>query len=120
MKQSANQQAFLACPLRDSIDESGKRMIEDDNGLDYLPEDTLGDQWRRNSMALWETLLADASFSAASLHDRIAQLAYQFYLRRGRVVGHDLDDWFIAERIVLSRLAQAKNQPGDQLDGKKE
>ncbi len=95
-------------------------MTEDDNGLDYLPDDTLGDQWRRNSTAPREALLAEVSFSTASLHDRIAQLAYQFYLRRGRVSGHDLDDWFAAEHIVLLQLAHTKNHPGDQLNGKKE
>lgn len=95
-------------------------MREDDNGLDYLPEDTLGDQWLRNSTAPWGTLLADSSFSTARLHDRIARLAYQFYLRRGQVPGHDLDDWFAAERIVLSQLAHTNNQPGDQFNGKEE
>ncbi len=95
-------------------------MAEDDNGLDYLPEDTLGDQWLRDSTAPGKTLLADSSFSAIPLHDRIAQLAYHFYLSRGQIAGHDLDDWLVAEHIVLRRLAHTKNPPGDQFNGKKE
>jgi hypothetical protein len=31
-------------------------------------------------------------------HDRIAQLAYRKFEERGRVEGHDLDDWLMAER----------------------
>jgi hypothetical protein len=95
-------------------------MAEDENDLDYFPEDTLGDQWLRDSAAPWERLFLDSSFSTASLHERIAQLAYNFYLRRGQVAGHDLDDWLAAERIVLWRLAQTKNSPGDQFNAAKE
>lgn len=40
-----------------------------------------------------------------NLHDEIAKVAYELYLRRGCVHGHDLDDWLEAERIVLSRHA---------------
>ena len=95
-------------------------MTENDNGLDYLPEDTLGDQWLRGSKGEGQDLLADSALAGTSFHDRVSQLAYQFYLRRGQVPGHDLDDWFAAERIVLSRLAHTKNQPGDQFNGKEE
>jgi hypothetical protein len=30
--------------------------------------------------------------------DEIAELAYQFYEKRGRREGHDVDDWLSAER----------------------
>ena len=30
--------------------------------------------------------------------DEIARLAYDFYERRGRTDGHDVDDWLSAER----------------------
>lgn len=95
-------------------------MTEDENGLEYLPEDTLGDQWLRNATAPGETLLADSSFSMVSLHDRIAELAYHFYLRRGQIAGHDLDDWLAAEHIVLWQLAHTRNPPGDQFNAEKE
>ncbi len=95
-------------------------MAEDGNGLEYLPEDTLGDQWLRSSTVPYETLLADFSFSAAPLHDRIARLAYHFYLCRGQRAGHDLDDWLAAEHIILSQLAPTKTPSGDQFNAKKE
>jgi hypothetical protein len=93
---------------------------ENNSELEYPPEDTLGDQWLRGSPGTWQELLAVSALPATSFHDRVSQLAYQFYLRRGQVPGHDLDDWFAAERIVLSRLAHTKNHPGDQSNGKEE
>lgn len=38
-----------------------------------------------------------------NLHEEISKVAYELYLRRGCVHGHDLDDWLEAERIVLAR-----------------
>lgn len=32
----------------------------------------------------------------------IAQRAYELYVHRGHVHGHDLDDWLEAERQILS------------------
>ena len=32
------------------------------------------------------------------LHDEIARVAYEFYETRDRANGHDLDDWFVAEK----------------------
>ena len=95
-------------------------MRENNSELEYPPEDTLGDQWRRGAMSEWQRLLADSSLGAVTFHDRVSRLAYQLYLRRGKVPGHDLDDWFAAERIVLSRLAHTKNPAGDQFNGKEE
>lgn len=75
---------------------------DDDSDVEYPPEDTLGDQWRRGRTDEWEMLLSNSSVEVeASLHDRVSRLAYQFYVRRGKVPGHDLDDWFAAERIIL-------------------
>jgi Protein of unknown function (DUF2934) len=54
----------------------------------------------------------------ADLHRRIAQVAYEFYLQRGKLYGHDLDDWLEAERIVLLAFKQRKKQTGDHPDGK--
>lgn len=35
--------------------------------------------------------------------EEIAQVAYQLFERRGRIPGHDLEDWLEAERIVAER-----------------
>jgi hypothetical protein len=95
-------------------------MRDDNNELEYPPEDTLGDQWRRSATGEWQESLNDSSLAAAALRDRVCRLAYQLYLRRGKVPGHDVDDWFAAERIVFSRLAHTRNSPGDQFNGQKE
>jgi len=58
---------------------------------EYPAEATIGDQWRRGKIA------NSRSFSAAELHRRISQVAYKHYLCRGKVHGHDLDDWLAAE-----------------------
>lgn len=34
------------------------------------------------------------------LHARIAALAYRLYEQRGREEGHDVEDWFDAERNI--------------------
>ncbi len=39
------------------------------------------------------------------LHDEIVKLAYEFYEKRGRIHGCDLEDWLKAERIVMERHA---------------
>jgi len=39
------------------------------------------------------------------LCDEIVRLAYDFYEKRGRVHGFDLEDWLKAERIVMERHA---------------
>lgn len=93
-------------------------MTENDEDLDYFPEDTLGDQGRRRSTGERQKRLAGSALARTYLHDRVSRVAYHFYLRRGQVPGHDLDDWFAAERVVLSRLAHTKGQPGDQFNGK--
>ena len=38
--------------------------------------------------------------SAEERYQRIAHTAYDMYLQRGEVHGHDLDDWLAAERLV--------------------
>ncbi len=37
------------------------------------------------------------------LHDRIAEKAYQLYEKRGRMHGHDVEDWIEAERLVVGK-----------------
>lgn len=41
------------------------------------------------------------------LHVRIAERAYELYLRRGRRDGYAVDDWLQAERDVLSQVPPA-------------
>jgi len=37
---------------------------------------------------------------------RVAELAYELYEQRGRKDGHDLEDWFKAERRIVSQGAK--------------
>jgi hypothetical protein len=41
--------------------------------------------------------------------DAVAQLAYQFYLMRGRQDGHDVEDWLIAERELTEHYRWLKS-----------
>ena len=43
---------------------------------------------------------ADISITEPDLHARIRDLAYQLYVQRGCVEGHDIEDWLEAESIV--------------------
>ena len=38
---------------------------------------------------------------------KVAAVAYQLFEQRGRVHGHDLEDWIEAERIVRRRRRRA-------------
>lgn len=38
-----------------------------------------------------------------SLHEQIRRRAYELYEQRGRVDGHDLDDWLESESEVMSQ-----------------
>jgi hypothetical protein len=40
---------------------------------------------------------------AASAGEVVAAVAYELFEQRGRVHGHDLEDWIKAERIVRQR-----------------
>jgi hypothetical protein len=42
------------------------------------------------------------------VNERIAAKAYELYEKRGYVHGHDWEDWFEAERLVLSRSRPGK------------
>ncbi len=45
------------------------------------------------------------------LRQQIAVKAYELHERRGRVHGHDLQDWFEAERLVLTELGSQRKRP---------
>jgi len=38
-----------------------------------------------------------------TLHQEIVKVAHDLFERSGRVEGHDLDNWFEAERIVMTQ-----------------
>ena len=38
------------------------------------------------------------------LYERVARKAYELYQQRGEISGHDLNDWFTAERLVRAEL----------------
>jgi hypothetical protein len=50
-----------------------------------------GESWARH----------DGSAPARPTQNEIARLAYEFYEERGRVDGHDLEDWLAAERELV-------------------
>ncbi len=88
------------------------------NGTDYPPEATLGDQRLRRAAGKIRFEPPAASPSIVELRREIARLAYELYLRHGRLPGHDVEDWLTAEALVYSRLAQRGKSVGDHNDGK--
>lgn len=46
-----------------------------------------------------------------TIHERIAERAYELYQKRGQSHGNDLDDWLEAERIVLSEHRPSEAAP---------
>jgi hypothetical protein len=50
------------------------------------------------------------------LHDEIAKVAYEFYETRDRAHGHELDDWFMAEKIVMEKHARHAKETGQGVD----
>jgi hypothetical protein len=54
------------------------------------------------------------------LHDEIATVAYESYETRDRVHGHNLDDWFVAEKIVMEKHERHAKETGQEIEiGKK-
>lgn len=87
------------------------------NEIDYPPEATLGDQRLRHAAGNFRIEPPGASPSTEELRREIARLAYELYLRHGRLPGHDVEDWLTAESIVYSRLAGCEKSFGDWNDG---
>lgn len=46
------------------------------------------------------------------LHDEIAKVAHELYETRDRAHGHDLDDWFVAEKIVMEKHERHSKETG--------
>jgi hypothetical protein len=45
-----------------------------------------------------------------NIHDEIAQVAYELFEKRGRVHGHELQDWLDAEKAIAARSAKGKEK----------
>jgi hypothetical protein len=85
---------------------------------EYPSEDTLGDQALRGSAFELETVSTPLPVSGARRHALIERMAYEIFVARGRQPGHELDDWYAAEHMVLSEIAPDQPDDGDQSDGK--
>jgi hypothetical protein len=92
--------------------------LANSNESEYPPEDTLGDQSLRRSEPDIKGLWILSPREGAEWYDRVSRLAYEFYVRRGKQPGHDLDDWLTAERIVLSQTPYHRHEDGDGSDAK--
>ena len=67
-------------------------------------------QTRRRRGGTTETMPASESADAGNVTDSVARLAFELFLARGAVHGHDLDDWLIAEQPA-PRGARGKKAP---------
>jgi hypothetical protein len=52
--------------------------------------------------------------SAETDRERVAQRAYELYLKRGASEGQDLDDWLSAEREVIGSPRNSSERPSDE------
>lgn len=57
------------------------------------------------SVAIQETRLEDIFKEMSDWSDRIAKRAFEFFAASGFTDGHDLEDWFKAEKDLLKPLA---------------
>jgi hypothetical protein len=69
--------------------------------IEYSSDATIGNQKYR---AGGISSAAEPALSETPLRQRIAKNAYELYLRRGQIHGHDVDDWLEAERYLLDQL----------------
>lgn len=69
--------------------------------IEYPTESTIGNQKYR---AAETSSAAEPALRETPLRQRIAENAYDLYLRRGQIHGHDVDDWLEAERDILDQL----------------
>ncbi len=42
--------------------------------------------------------------------DEVARLGHELYERRGGEHGHDVEDWLVAERILLEKLSRSNGR----------
>jgi hypothetical protein len=50
------------------------------------------------------------------LHDEVARVAYEHYKTRDSADGHDLDDWFLAEKTVMEKHERHAKETGQEID----
>jgi hypothetical protein len=88
---------------------------------EYPQEATVGDQWLREPWKPFEQppLHRRYPISTTELYRRIAELAYQLFVRQGRRHGHDLDHWLEAEKLIRAHLMSGESQTGERADGEK-
>ena len=89
-----------------AVKDDSEAIMANSNEIEYPNEATIGDQWRRELTTEEQGKLA-LSF-VPDLHHLISDVAYDLYLRRGKLPGHDREDWLEAENMVLSRLAKER------------
>ena len=65
-------------------------------------------QPRRRRGGTTRTPAASESADATNLADSVARRAFELFLERGGVHGHDLDDWLAAERQLRGTPARKK------------
>ena len=53
-----------------------------------------------------ETLTPNSDAPKPVSHQQVAELAHRFWDERGRVHGHDAEDWFRAERLLRGRAEE--------------
>ncbi len=75
---------------------------------------TPSDDALRAGKSLHRGAISRATQSAPNedaIQERIAARAYELYLQRGQVQGHNMDDWLEAERQVVTRLEMPPSPP---------
>ena len=68
-------------------------------------------QTRRRRGGSTEPIAPSESADAANVSDPVARRAFELFLERGAVHGHDLDDWLLAERQLGASSGKKKRAP---------
>lgn len=85
---------------------------------EYPQEATIGDQWLREPWKPFKQALHQPRYmTSTELHRRIAELAYQLFVRQGGRHGRHLDHWLEAEKLIRSHLTSGGTQTGERADG---
>lgn len=54
-----------------------------------------------------KTKTSGSAIDIQEIRDRVAAKAYELYVKRGCTHGHDAEDWFEAEQLVMSHVKPA-------------
>jgi DUF2934 family protein len=65
-------------------------------------------QTRRRRGGTTEAIAPSESADATHVTDSVARRAFELFLERGAVHGHDLDDWLLAERQLSATPTRKK------------